>query len=161
MNQRRRPPCAPTATRSSAIPKPATFPRPDPSALTTTQILTEIGHLREYMEVKLEVLEQKFVGVQDQFESRDRALTAALAAAKEAVEKSAFAMDRQIERILSMVEASGKAREAQLTDLKERMDRGEGKGSGQSATWGIVLAVIGAVVGVVGAVAVVYSLRGP
>lgn len=169
-------------------------PRPDPTLLTTQQLLRELSSLRELFENKLdgvdatlttrldgmdiatrllsetvnrtpteiqtqiahlrELMEEKFESVDKQFVERDtrtdqaakaskEALDAALLAAKELVsqqnEANAQAADKaeqstikQIDQIGIRIDTTQKGLEDRLTELKERVDRGEGSSSGSA-----------------------------
>jgi hypothetical protein len=123
---------------------------------TPTQIQTEIMHVRELMTEKLGSLggaaDEKFNSISQQFRERDtrtdqaakaskEALDAALLAAKELVsqqnEANAAAADKaeqstikQIDQIGIRIDTMQKALDDRLTELKERIDRGEGSTSG-------------------------------
>lgn len=126
-------------------------PQSDPSALTTESLLREITHLRE-------LVEERFRSVDQQFLMKDTAVQAALAAAKEAVAKNEEATEKQIDRILETIAALDRSHAAQVMDLKERLDRGDGTGSGKSQTWAVVVAIIGAIAVILGIVATLGSL---
>jgi hypothetical protein len=115
---------------------------------TPTVIQTEIAHVRE-------LADERFTGIDKQFAERDvrteqaakaskEALDAALLAAKELVsqqnEANAAAADKaeqstikQIDQIGIRIDTMQKALDDRLTELKERIDRGEGSGSGARA----------------------------
>jgi len=156
-------------------------PRPDPTILTTAQLLRELAALRELLETRLdgmdratellsatvnrtptviqteishvrEVDDERFRSISQQFAERDvrtdqaakaskEALDAALLAAKELVaqqnEANAAAADKaeqstikQIDQIGIRIDTMQKALDDRLTELKERIDRGEGSTSG-------------------------------
>jgi len=172
-------------------------PNPDPSVLTTQQLLREVGMLREVVDTRLSgmdkainllqqftdkspttaVLEQqirslsaimdvKLEGVQTQFTERDKrteqlsiadktAIAAALQAQKEAAgaqnESNATANTKTetnfaklIEQGQSLLLEVRRNTEAQINDLKSRIDKGEGhsKGIGDGFGWLIGLAGI-------------------
>jgi hypothetical protein len=147
---------------------------------TPTVIQTEISHLRELMNEKLGSLggqaEEKFASIGLQFAERDirtqqastassQALAAALQAAKEAVfeqaqaaakaaEKTELSFTKQIDQIGLRIDTVIKGYDDRLTELKERIDRGEGQSAGASGerteqrlAIGSVVAVIGAIIG--------------
>ena len=156
-------------------------PVPDPTLLTTAQLLRELGALRELIETRLdgmdratallsetvnrtptviqteishvrELTDERFAGIGKQFTERDvrteqaakaakEALDAALLAAKELVsqqnEANAAAADKaeqstikQIDQIGIRIDTMQKALDDRLTELKERIDRGEGGAAG-------------------------------
>lgn len=109
--------------------------RPDPSTLTTEQLLREVNGLKELLETKLEVLDikmtghfmidgQRFTKIDEQFsavetlrveQKRDtqEALTAALTAQKEAVGKQ----DEANQKAISKSEAATSETLAKLSEL--------------------------------------------
>jgi len=158
---------------------------PDPTTLTTAQLLRELGALRELVFVRLDAMdkatelldetvhrtpteiqtqvghlksvhEERFRSIALQFIERDtrtdqaakaskEALDAALLAAKELVaqqnEANAQAADKaeqstikQIDQIGNRIETMQKALDDRLTELKERIDRGEGADSGSASS---------------------------
>jgi sugar-specific transcriptional regulator TrmB len=144
---------------------------------TPTVIQTEISHLRELMNEKLGSLssqaDEKFTSVDQRFNERDvrtdqaakaskEALDAALLAAKELVsqqnEANAAAADKaeqstikQIDQIGIRIDTMQKALDDRLTELKERIDRGEGGSTAASAqrtetrlNTGQIIAAVGA-----------------
>jgi DNA anti-recombination protein RmuC len=143
---------------------------------TPTAIQLAVGHLQE-------LHDEKFQGIALQFSERDtrteqaakaskEALDAALLAAKELVsqqnEANAAAADKaeqstikQIDQIGIRIDTMQKALDDRLTELKERIDRGEGTTAG-TATYrserrldmGQVIAVVAVIVAVA---AVVFS----
>jgi phosphate uptake regulator len=158
-------------------------PVPDPTTLTTAQLLRELGSLRELIGARLDaadeatrlrsesfkqipqdvqaeiahlraLADEKFASVFRMFEERDvrtalssaaadQALNAALQAAKELVTaqgeasaaaavKSETSFTKQIDQIGTIIQTLEKAMGDRLTEIKERIDRGEGQGTGRS-----------------------------
>lgn len=121
------------------------------SAMFPVEIRTEIAHLRA-------LHEEKFASIAQQFSERDirtdqasraakEALDAALQAAKELVGaqgeaagaaaiKSETSFTKQIDQIGTIISTLEKALDARITELKERIDRGEGQSSGQVSALG-------------------------
>jgi hypothetical protein len=133
---------------------------------TPTVIQTEISHQRE-------LTDEKFASVDQRFDERDvrsdqaaraskEALDAALLAAKELVsqqnEANAAAADKaeqstikQIDQIGIRIDTMQKALDDRLTELKERIDRGEGSAAGATGqrtetrlNTGQIIAAVGA-----------------
>lgn len=153
------------------------IPMPDPSVLTTEQLLREIANLKEILEARFKSMDkateltheiatripedtrikishlkalqdEKFSSIDKQFEERDirtdqasragsEALAAALQAAKElvgaqgeasaaAAVKSETSFTKQIDQIGTIISTLEKALDGRITELKERIDRGEG-----------------------------------
>jgi hypothetical protein len=204
------------------------LPRPDPTVLTTSQLLREIAGVREYIDSNVHVLEQRFAdidratqlrreafesrvqslndvveerfkaldqrfdviaerftSVAKQFDERDirgqqqaeasgAALAAALQAAKElvgaqgeasaaAAVKSETSFTKQIDQIGTIIQTLEKALDARITELKERIDRGEGTTQGavdqraahvterqeSNASINVAVGILGAIVGVI------------
>lgn len=121
------------------------------AAMFPVEIRTEITHLRS-------LHEEKFASIAQQFSERDirtdqaskaakEALDAALQAAKELVNaqgeassaaavKSETSFTKQIDQIGTIISTLEKALDARITELKERIDRGEGSTAGQVAAVG-------------------------
>ena len=123
---------------------------------TPTVIQTAISHLKELHEERFRSTEQVSVtrlnGIEQQFAERDvrteqasiatdSALKAALQAAKEAVfensqaaakaaEKVELSFTKQIDQIGLRIDTIVKGYDDRLTEIKERIDRGEGSTSG-------------------------------
>jgi ribosome-associated translation inhibitor RaiA len=136
----------------------------------------QLAALREFllgqMEVVRRVGEERFGAVAIRFEERDLrtqeaatqsriSLDAALAAAKEAVYeqnkanaaaigKSEAATEKQINALVASIDAARDSLARQITDLKERLDRGEGKSQGGQAMWGLIAGGILLIVAVIG-----------
>jgi hypothetical protein len=204
------------------------LPRPDPTVLTTNQLLREIAGVREYVDANVRILEQRFAdidratqlrreafegrvqslddvieqrfraldqrfdviaerftSVAKQFDERDirgqqqaeasgAALAAALQAAKElvgaqgeasaaAAVKSETSFTKQIDQIGTIIQTLEKALDARITELKERIDRGEGTSQGvvdqravqvterqqASASINVAVGILGAIVALI------------
>lgn len=95
---------------------------PDPTLLTTAALDREIVHLREKLEIRMDG-EQRLN--EERFSSRDAAVNAALSAARIQIDAS----DRR------------------ASDLKERLDRAEGRGAGQTTIIASMIAVATLVLG--------------
>jgi hypothetical protein len=149
---------------------------------TPTVIQTEIKHLRE-------LSEEKFDSVALQFQERDvrtaqasgaadDALKAALQAAKElvgaqgdaaaaAAVKTETSFTKQIDQIATIISTLEKAMDARITELKERIDRGEGSSAGvlehrteARLNVGQVMSVVAAAIAAVSAiVAIIIATR--
>jgi hypothetical protein len=146
---------------------------------TPTVIQTEISHIRQ-------LVDEKFGSVGQRFDERDvrtdqaakaskEALDAALLAAKELVsqqnEANAAAADKaeqstikQIDQIGIRIDTMQKALDDRLTELKERIDRGEGSTAGaatsrteQRLDIGQLVSVIAVIVAIV--TIVLYALK--
>jgi hypothetical protein len=173
-----------------------TRPVPDPTVLTTQQLLRELSSLRELITARLDAMDkatallsetinrtptaiqtavsnvrdvyderfqsierlsqERLASISLQFRERDvrtdqaaianaSALAAALQAAKEAVAEQANAaaqaaaktessFTKQIDQIQVQLSTVVKGFDDKLTDLKERIDRGEGADTGSTAT---------------------------
>lgn len=125
--------------------------------------------------------DEKFSSVDKQFKERDtrtdkiaelnqKAIDAALQAAKEAVGKQNEASSMSIAKseaatkekidqqgILLQTETRGLTK--RLDDLKERLDRGEGSHKGRSDGYGVVAGVIGILIGLAGVITAIISLQ--
>lgn len=133
-------------------------PNPDPSTLTTDALHREIAALEELFDAKLKTLTdtdtEKFRGIETQFALRDtaaeklaaadqKAIAAALQAQKEdaaarnesnaaAIAKSEAGFTKQIDGIGTLINTMTSSFDDKLTDLKSRLDRGDGRGLGQT-----------------------------
>lgn len=112
-----------------------------------------------------ELGDQKFTAVNTRFEERDDrsrqaaiesrvSLDAALAAAKEAVSeqnkantlaigKSELATQKQIDALSLLMTTSATGLDEKIADIKGRLDRNEGRSSGFSAGWAILVGAFG------------------
>ena len=168
-------------------------PIPDPTVLTTAALLREISNLKELLQAEIThlqrddkriwdflgnrgtiireeidalhvLLNERFHGVGLQFTERDKAITAALEAQKEAAAaqntsnmeaagKSEASFTKQIDQMQMIVNAIAKATDEKIDDLKTRMTLGEGTKRGMGESWGIIVAAGGLATGILIAVA--------
>jgi tetrahydromethanopterin S-methyltransferase subunit B len=170
------------------------LPVPDPTVLTQQQMTREIWAAREILETRIVCLEElleriqltadqqislreaavghlqslqdeKFRGIQTQFEERDIrteqtqrdskvAVDAALQAAKEAVgeqnkssalaiAKSEASTTKQIDQISVIINAMAKALDDKIDDIKGRLNAIEGHGKGTNEIWGYIIGALG------------------
>lgn len=122
-------------TEGNFSPIAENLPRPDPSALTTAQLRSEITHLRE-------LIEEKFKAVQIQFEMSDTALKAALAATEKAAAKTEADTNRQFETIFAAQAQNEKDLQRQIDDLKLSATAHLNKGVGAGHVFAIGLSVL-------------------
>lgn len=109
----------------------------------------KIGHLKDVQEEKFSGIRQQFVErdvrTEQASSSADDALKAALQAAKElvgaqgeasaaAAVKSETSFTKQIDQIGALIQTGNAASDARITELKERIDRGEGSAAGTRET---------------------------
>jgi hypothetical protein len=114
---------------------------------------TEVGQLRELLEARLDGMDR---AIALQFAERDvrseqategskQALNAALLAQKElaaqqndassaAAAKAEASFTKQIDQIGTIIQTTEKATDARITELKERIDRGEGSTTGAAGS---------------------------
>lgn len=140
---------------------------------TPTAIQTAISHLKE-------LHDERFHSVELQFSERDvrteqastaagAALSAALQAAKEAVfensqaaakaaEKVEQSFTKQIDQIGLRIDTVAQGFDARLTELKERIDRGEGSTTGEQHRRSEQRLDIGQVVAVVAVIVAILSV---
>ncbi len=95
--------------------------------------------------------------IDQRFADSDKAIQAALQAAKEAVAKAEIATEKRFDAVnefrgqladqaatlltRSEYDTNHKALEDKISDLTDRLNRSEGKGSGFSQSWGVFLAI--------------------
>jgi hypothetical protein len=118
-----------------------------------TEVDKAIGHLKEVMLGKIEVMDEKFFSVQTQFVERDVrakqssedqkvAIGAALQAAKEAVgeqnkssslaiSKSEAATTKQIEQIVTLIQSTNAGILTQISDIKDNVTRLQSEDKGE------------------------------
>ena len=117
------------------------LPRPDPTRLTTDQLIREIGALKSTLEAKfdgrIDVLKTRMDG-------NDTALVAALQAAKELVGVNNQFATKAIDQQGSAFKASLDSTTATIADVKDRLTRIEGRTSGSGATVATTVAIAAA-----------------
>jgi len=124
--------------------------------------------IRREVDAKLDAIGQRFAGVElrtaEQKSDTRLAVEAALSSAKDAVRlqteasqlaqaKSETAFTKQIDGILLRVDQIATVMDGQIGDLKARLDRLEGKSSGISSSWGILVGFIG----IIGVALAIYA----
>lgn len=182
-------------------------PVPDPTVLTTSQLLRVTGSLRDYIDGKMEVLEtrlfaidratellnetvnrvptetqtaigriqdlmdEKFKSIEVQFRERDTrqeresrdnkvAVDAAFAAQKEAaakqdesnakaIDKSERATAETILKVQDLAKTQNDAMRDKYDELKDRINRADGKGEGRHDVWGFVFGGVGMLTAVI------------
>ncbi len=153
-------------------------PVPDPTLLTTQQLLREMANLKEVIFTRLdgmdramivfteaitrvptdvdkqvghlkELHDEKFDGIQRQFHERDIRFTQADRDSKLAIDAAFQSSDRAITKSEIATNKQLDALDGKISDLKDRLLLIEGRGSGMQASWLIIVAVIG-VLGTVG-----------
>lgn len=146
----------------------------------------KIAALREVNEQRFNAVtathEEKFSSIQTQFRERDVrteqsskdskvAVDAALQAAKEAVgeqnkssalaiAKSETATTKQIDQLGMLIQTMTKGFDDKIVDVKDRVTRIEGTGSGVSATVGYVVGGVGILIGLGGLILAFLRVRG-
>lgn len=131
----------------------------------------QIGHLKELVFGRFDTVNEKFFGIQTQFAERDTrsereskdnkvAVDAAFAAQKEAaskqnesntlaISKSETATSETINKLAELFKTTTDALASNIVDLKERITRIEGKGTGRNDVWGYVIGASGIVVAII------------
>jgi hypothetical protein len=143
-------------------------PTPDPTILTTEQLLREISRLERLMESQVtglrDLIEEKFVSVATQFALIERqrveqkkdtkdAVDAALAAAKEAVKEQTTASDRsitksetatseQLKQLSTTFTTATTGITDNISDVKERVSRIETLKQGTTQNWGLLVGAV-------------------
>lgn len=120
---------------------------------TPGEIYKELMALKELTATRFDERDRRFEVRHDD----DRTMVKdALIAAKEATSKSEAAFSEQVRSITDTIRLGNMATESRLTDIKERIDRGEGVGSGAKQSYGVISAIVGiAMTAVIVAVAVI------
>jgi hypothetical protein len=119
---------------------------------TPTEVDKQITHLRELQD-------QKFQSIALQFIERDARVEAALQSAKElvtaqneantsAATKTEASFTKQIDQTGAIISTLEKTMDVRITELKERLDRGEGGTAGAEssrnefrANWGLIVGI--------------------
>ena len=140
-------------------------PTPDPTILTTEQLLREVASSTKLLQAEIHGLrnniDEQFKSVQTQFmlierqrveqkADTEKAVQAALSAAKEAVKEQTAASDRSITKSETAMTEQLKQLNVTFTtaiggvndkheDLKSRVDRGEGATTGYAAMYAALL----------------------
>jgi len=103
-----------------------------------TEVQKQVGNLRELHEQKFTeqaaLRDEKFASVQKQFDGNKTAVDAALAAVKEAGNKTEAGFTKQIDQLTALFQTGIKAVQGQIDDIKINSSRGEGKGEGSKET---------------------------
>jgi hypothetical protein len=129
--------------------------------------------LRIYLETLIRAANES---VTQRFEDRDKAVSAAFAAAKEAVAKAELAAEKRLDSVnefraqlsdqtatfIPRAEAEQRfvTTNDKISELAARQDRNEGKSTGISTLWGVIVGAIGLVAAVVTIVTVLVATRG-
>lgn len=130
-------------------------PVPDPTKLTTDAVALARAEIEKLFDVKLDVVNEKFAGVDTQFTMRDIALAAALKSAQELVkqqnESNTLAIDKAAMSTTKQIDALAE----RIDDLKERI--GELGGKNWAAVGGYIVGAIGVIASVAAIVALIAS----
>jgi hypothetical protein len=124
-----------------------------------TDVQKQVGNLKELHEQRFDgeaaLRDEKFASVQKQFDGNKTAVDAALAAVKEAGNKTEAGFTKQIDQLTTLFQTGINGIDGQINDLKARFDRGEGRGEGtkesktaQQDTGKYIIAVILALIAV-------------
>jgi len=132
-------------------------PTPDPTILTTEQLLREIQTLKDWVKAQIDgldgVIDERFASVAKQFTlierqrveqkaDTEKAVQAALSAAKEAVKEQTAASDKSIDKAQTSTASDVKqqgvtfataiqSQDKQHNDLKDRVTNIEARGAGR------------------------------
>jgi hypothetical protein len=125
-----------------------------------TDVQKQVGNLKELIDLKFDgvnnlieqegqLRDEKFSGVQRQFESNKVAVDAALSAQKEAAGKQEASFSKQIDAQAEIIKTTVSASDGKIEDLKERLTRIEGKGEGRRDFWGWIVAAAALIVSLI------------
>ena len=137
------------------------LPIPDPTVLTTAQLLREMGALKELFETKLSALKEQLLDVRSAqkdalelaFETTKDATTLQNSYIRETIAKSEGSTAQEIQSLKALVAANKTSSDEKMDLVNSRLDRGDGKSTGITATTATMLAV-GALVVSIGAVVI-------
>ena len=135
-------------------------PIPDPTTLTTEALHREINSLKDYVLLKVDVVDkkveaerqltdEKFRGVASRFEEGEKRAKEVSVVAKDAVDKAFEAAKETVREIKDGFNKGLESVNKRVDDLKERQDRGEGKSKGLKDGWGYVVGAISIIVSIV------------
>lgn len=140
-------------------------PTPDPTILTTDQLLREAGHLKELLTEKLIAVDKFLNKVEEQRVEQKidtkTAVDAALAAQEKAILKTELATAEALRQLKLTFDTALIGVVSSIDDLKNRVGRVEGvKLGGQESKAGLY-AAIAAAVGIVGLIVTLLVVGGP
>jgi len=123
------------------INQPDWVPRPDPTRLTTDQLIREIVALRALMEAKYD---GKIEVMKTRMDGNDTALAAALQAAKELVNVNNQFATKAIDSQAAAFKGTLDGTQSVIADVKDRLTRIEGRTSGAGSTVATTVAIAAA-----------------
>ena len=160
---------------ASADDNPGNIPLPDPTVLTTKQLLREIEGVKDLLQGQLDdrgtlsdqkilalarLMDEKFVGVGTRFDLGEAsrielsgqgqiALAAALATSEKALDKAQADTEKRIEQLNGTIDAAFVGMTVRIDDLKDRLSRAESGRTGQRDAYAGLYLAAGLVVAVV------------
>jgi len=141
------------------------IPRPDPSTLTTAQLLREIDHLQVLLENKILSVEAQLAAQKEltdaKFAASERNVTTAFTAAKEAVGKQEAAFKEQIAAIAETMNVQDRGRGAEIAALSKQVERSDARGGGFSSAGALLASALGAIGVLVGIAGALYAAFKP
>src|ERR1700748_2303303 len=109
-------------------------PIPDPTDLTTKRIEDVAKSQADLFETKLNaidrIIEERFTRIDQLFAERDKRTDQQIMASAKAIEKAEISTSGSIRQLQELFQTSISALSSQVADLKSRLDKGEGQGSG-------------------------------
>jgi hypothetical protein len=141
-------------------------PIPDPTARTTEQLHREISGAREIIETRLDGMDERRAEGLRNLEIRlahdatyaKTAVDVALAAQKDATNKSEASFAKQLEGIVTLLNSTKEAVNSQINDISARITRSEAATTTTKEVKSETQMSIGAVVGVIGCVVGILGL---
>jgi hypothetical protein len=109
------------------------------------------------------LFDERFHSISTQFTERDKrqdqiqiaektAISAALQAQKESMEKTEAGFTKQIDSLHTVIDTAGKSTDGKIDDLKTRLTTIEGKSKGLGEGWGVIVAAGGLATGILFAI---------
>lgn len=131
-------------------------PNPDPTALTTAQLFREMGALKELFETKLAAVKEQLVDAKVEakdalklaFETSKEATALQNTYIRETIAKSEGSAAQEIQSLKGQVATNKANTDEKIDQINSRLDRGDGKSSGITATTATLLAVAALVVSI-------------
>ncbi len=137
-------------------------PIPDPTILTTQQLMREIGALKELMQVRLDAYDKAIQLLQD-FTDRQPTIAEVVAKFEErfrSIEtqfvKADMTTTKQMDSITTLLQANAKAGNEKIDDIKGRVTSIEGRGQAYSSGFGFIATGIGILAAIAGAIAALF-----
>lgn len=154
-----------SAQNVTGVRYPENIPRPDPSTLTTDQLLRENEHLREFLEGKIDAVRADVKALKElteaKFDANKENILTAFKAAGEAAGKQETTFKEQIAAIAETMNVQDRGRGAEIAALSKLVERSDARGGGFSSAGVVLIAVLGAIGTLIGIASAVFAFGKP